>query len=40
MELVESSAPGAIRLASGAPAERVSHQIGTGRHALTWTGCR
>jgi len=31
MELAEPSAPGAIRLASGAPAERVSH-LASDRH--------
>jgi hypothetical protein len=39
MELEEPSAPGAIRLAGWRTPERVSHQIATRRHALTWTGC-
>src|SRR3954452_9470737 len=35
MEFAEPSAPASL---VGAPLERVSHQIGTKRHALIWTG--
>ena len=35
MEFAEPSAPASL---VGGPLERVSHQIGTRRHALTWPG--
>ena len=35
MEFAEPSAPASL---VAGPLERVSHQIGSRRHALTWTG--